>query len=176
MQNKGWLLRQRYQHYLRVYTRLKLCLSKLFVERDSTIVISWVSKREKGSWKFANQMRKIIDILGCFFSWAFLVQLIKLLTSSLNKKQCTWLLLLDTFFPLECILFFHPEGFTPSEKEMILLWCWFLFNQLLYIFEGDNWCLLLIVANRMLPGPMSTKSVSQSNQAQHTDWQQNIYQ
>ena len=49
-----------------------LSLFNLIVQGDFAIIISWVTDKERGSWKFENWMFKIIDTsneLGCSFSW-----------------------------------------------------------------------------------------------------------
>ena len=48
-------------------------LSNFLVEDDSTIVIPWTNKKERGPWKFDGWLSQIIDIsykLGCSISWA----------------------------------------------------------------------------------------------------------
>ena len=60
-----------------------LYLSNLIVEEDFSIVISWVSNKKTGSWKFDSWLHKIVDVaseLRCTFSLV-LVQLTKLKVS-----------------------------------------------------------------------------------------------
>lgn len=49
--------------------------------------------------------------------FGFLIQLIQSQTSQTNKKQCVWSLLLEIFFPLECIKYLYCVylGFIPCE-------------------------------------------------------------
>ena len=49
-----------------------LSLSTLTIEGDFAISISQVVDKERGSWKFDNWMRKIVEVvseMGCSLSW-----------------------------------------------------------------------------------------------------------
>lgn len=57
--------------WLKSCFKIKLCLSNLNVGGDSVVVISLVSNKERGFWKFNNWLHKFFDVaneVGCFFS------------------------------------------------------------------------------------------------------------